>query len=321
MATLPNFDPNNVGAASPEWLRNRTIADVAEPGSVFKIVVITGGLNEGVVTLNDVFDCGHGAFFYANRTLHDHDSQGDLTVKQIITKSSNIGAEKVGIRMGEEKLMDYIQAFGFGHRTGIPLPGEEGGIVHAVTNWSKVSIAQIPMGQGIAVTPLQTVMAMSAIANKGTLMRPMLVDRIEDAEGRVLVKYFPQPVREVAGPAAIKDMVTALKTVPTAEGTAVEAKMDHYTVAGKTGTAQKPAHGGYSDRFYSSFVGFLPADNPEICILVVMDDPRDGHYGGQVAAPVFHAIAERAANYLNIKPDIELPPPVTQTLTASIKNN
>jgi cell division protein FtsI/penicillin-binding protein 2 len=321
MATFPNFDPNSLGAVPTESLRNRTIADVAEPGSVFKIVVITAGLNEGLVTLNDVFDCENGHFAFAGRVLHDHEPYGALTVEKIITKSSNIGAAKVGIRLGEDKLMDYIQAFGFGRRTGIPLPGEEPGIVHALTNWTKVSIAQIPMGQGIAVTPLQMVMAMSAIANKGVLMRPKLVDRIEDSDGKVIVKYEPQPVRQVAGLPAIKDIVSALKTVPTDDGTAVEARMDHYTVAGKTGTAQKVEHGQYVQRFYSSFIGFLPADNPEICISVVMDDPREGHYGGKVSAPVFHAIAERAANYLNLKPDIDLPPPVTQTLTASAKNN
>ncbi|HWD19302.1 MAG TPA: penicillin-binding protein 2 [Verrucomicrobiae bacterium] len=318
MATRPTFDPNAAGSFPAEDLRNRMIADVAEPGSTFKVVVITAGLNEGVVTLNDVFDCENGHFAFAGRVLHDHEPYGLLTVQRIITKSSNIGAAKVGLRLGQERLYDYIHDFGFGRRTGIPLPGEEPGIVHAVTNWSKVSIAQIPMGQGIAVTPLQMVMAMSAIANKGQLMRPMLVSRIEDADGKTLVQYEPQAMRTVAGLPAIKDMVTALKTVPTADGTAVEAHLDHYTVAGKTGTAQKVEHGQYVQKFFSSFIGFFPADNPEICISVVMDDPKDGHYGGKVSAPVFHAIAERAANYLNLKPDVELPPPVTQTLTASV---
>lgn len=321
MATIPTFDPNSPGSFPTEDLRNRTIADVAEPGSTFKIVVVTGGLNEGLVSLNDVFDCEHGRFRFGGRWLHDHESFGDLTVEQIITKSSNIGAAKVGIRLGPEKLMDYIQGFGFGRRTGIPLPGEEPGILHPLKDWSKVSIAQIPMGQGIAVTPLQMVMAMSAIANHGLLMRPMLVSRLEDAQGRVLVKYEPQPVRQVARPDAVAKMVEALKTVPTAKGTAVEAGLDHYTVAGKTGTAQKAEHGHYVQKFYSSFIGFLPADDPQICISVVMDDPKGEHYGGQVSAPVFHNIAERAANYLNIKPDIELPPAPVKSLTASLKNN
>ncbi|MGZ4962786.1 MAG: peptidoglycan D,D-transpeptidase FtsI family protein [Limisphaerales bacterium] len=308
MATIPNFDPNRPGAFSMDALRNRVISDISEPGSTFKIVVVTGGLNEELVRLSDVFNCEHGHFSFAGRTLHDHESYGDLSVMNIITKSSNIGAAKVGIRLGEQRLYHYITDFGFGSKTGIPLPGEVSGIVHPVQKWTKVSIAQIPMGQGIAVTPLQTVMAMSAIANHGVLMRPMLVDRLENSEGKIVAKYQPQPVRSVANDRAIKDMITALKTVPTKDGTAEKAHMDHFTVAGKTGTAQKVDHGHYVQKFFASFIGFFPADNPEICISVVIDDPKNGHFGGQTAAPFFKEIADRAANYLNLKPDIEVEP-------------
>jgi cell division protein FtsI/penicillin-binding protein 2 len=305
MATLPDYDPNQPGRSPIDALRNRVISDTAEPGSTFKIVVVTGGLNEHAVSLNDVFDCEHGHFAFAGRVLHDHEPFGLLTVEGIITKSSNIGAAKIGIRLGPERLRDYIQKFGFGHRTEIPLPGEVAGIVHPIKDWSKVSIAQIPMGQGVTVTPLQMVMAVSAIANHGLLMRPMLVARLEDATGKTVISYKPQPVRQVADLPAIHDMVTALKTVPTKDGTAVAAALEHYTVAGKTGTAQKVEHGVYVQKFFSSFIGFFPTDHPEICISVVMDEPRDSHYGGLVSAPVFHQIAERAANYLNLKPDIE----------------
>jgi cell division protein FtsI/penicillin-binding protein 2 len=317
MATLPNFDPNQPGHSPMDALRNRVISDTAEPGSTFKIVVVMAGLNEHVVTLNDVFDCERGHFAYAGRILHDSEPHGLLTVENIITKSSNIGAAKIGIKLGEDKLYEYIQKFGFGRRTDIPLPAEGRGTVHPLKEWYKVSIAQIPMGQGITVTPLQMVMAMSAIANKGLLMRPMLVDRLEDPDGKLAVKYQPQPIRQVASPETIRDMLTALKTVVTPEGTAVQAALEHYTVAGKTGTAQKVEHGQYVQKFFSSFIGFFPADNPEICISVVMDEPRDSHYGGLVAAPVFHAIAERAANYLNLKPDIESEPSVNQNLTVA----
>jgi cell division protein FtsI/penicillin-binding protein 2 len=172
------------------------------------------------------------------------------------------------------------------------------------------------MGQGVTVNPLQMVMAMSAIANKGLLMRPMLVDRLEDTDGKLMFKYKPQPVRQVAGLETIQEMVTALKTVVTSDGTAVQGALEHYTVAGKTGTAQKVEHGQYVQKFFSSFIGFFPADNPELCISVVMDEPRDSHYGGEVAAPVFHAIAERAANNLNLKPDIEPAPSANPILTA-----
>jgi cell division protein FtsI/penicillin-binding protein 2 len=184
------------------------------------------------------------------------------------------------------------------------LPGESPGILHPLKNWSKVSIAQIPMGQGIAVTRMQMIMSMCAIANGGWLMRPMLIDRLEDGEHRVVAKYEPQRVRQVISEATAKQMVTALKTVPTPEGTAPNAALEHYTVAGKTGTAQKAEHGNYiPGKYFSSFIGFFPADNPELCISVTMDEPKGGHYGGQTAAPVFHQIAERAANYLNIRPE------------------
>jgi cell division protein FtsI/penicillin-binding protein 2 len=316
MATLPNFDPNHPGLFPMDALRNRVIADIAEPGSTFKIVVVSAGLNEHLVTLNDIFDCERGHFYYAGRTLHDHESYGLLSVENIITKSSNIGAAKIGIRLGDEKLWTYIHNFGFGQHTGIPLPGEVEGIVHPLHNWTKVSIAQIPMGQGVSVTPLQTALAMGAIANNGVLMRPMLVSRLEETDGTVVAHYDPQPVRRVINPEAIADMVRALKTVPTKEGTAVQAALDHYTVAGKTGTAQKVENGHYVEKFYSSFIGFFPADHPALCISVVMDEAKDGHYGGIVAAPVFHAIAERAANYLNLKPDVQLEPPVNPRLTA-----
>jgi cell division protein FtsI/penicillin-binding protein 2 len=270
------------------------------------------------VRLSDVFDCEHGHFLYAGRHLHDHESYGALTTEQIITKSSNIGAAKIGIKMREARLADYIHSFGFGARTGIPLPGEVSGIVHALTNWSKVSIAQIPMGQGIAVTRLQMVMAMCAIANKGVLMRPMLVERLEDQDHIVLANFPPQKVRQVISESAARLMVQALKTVVSPTGTAPKAALDHYTVAGKTGTAQKAENGVYVNKFFSSFIGFFPADNPELCISITMDEPKQGHYGGSVAAPVFKQIAEAAANYLNIRPEEGDTPAGSDSIAAPI---
>jgi cell division protein FtsI/penicillin-binding protein 2 len=305
MATLPNFDPNNPGASSPDARRNRIVTDLIEPGSTFKIVVVSGALNDHTVALDDMFDCEHGHFPFAGRVLHDHEPYGMLSVEQIITKSSNIGAAKIGIKMSEDRLYDYIKNYGFGTRTGLPLPGEVPGIVHPVKDWSKVSVAQIPMGQGVAVTRLQMLMAMCAIANGGTLMRPMLVDRLEDSDGKVVARYTPQAVRRTTDEAAAKLTVEALKTVVSPEGTAPKAAMEHYTVAGKTGTAQKVEHGEYVRKYVASFIGFFPADNPEICISIVLDEPKEGYYGGQVAGPVFKEVAERAANYLNIRPDIE----------------
>ncbi|MCX6923656.1 MAG: penicillin-binding protein 2 [Verrucomicrobia bacterium] len=300
-------DPNGRGTnLTPDALRNRVIADVAEPGSTFKIVVVSGALNDGVVNLGETFDCEHGLFHFAGHRLHDHGSHGVLSVENIITKSSNIGAAKIGIKLGENRLYDYIRNYGFGTPTGLPLPGEVSGIVHPLKKWTKVSIAQIPMGHGIAVTDLQMVMAMSAIANKGVLMQPMIVDRLEDRDRKVVTKYLPQRVRQVIGEPAAALMVKALKTVVLPGGTAEKAALDHYIVAGKTGTANKPGPNGYQrDKYFTSFIGFFPADNPEVCISVMMDEPKktQGYFGGQIAAPVFKQIAESVANYLNIRPD------------------
>ncbi|MEY4386517.1 MAG: Stage sporulation protein [Verrucomicrobiota bacterium] len=304
MATLPTFDPNNLRNSTADVRRNRVIADIVEPGSTFKIVVVSGALNEGKAKLTDKFFCENGAFAYGGRILHDHEKYPTLSMEQIITKSSNIGAAKIAIeRLGQDDLFNYMRDFGFGQRTGVLLPGEVGGIVWPVSKWSKVSIAQIPMGHGVCVTRLQMAMAMAALANHGMLMRPMLVDRLEDADGNILGKYGPQPLRQVISTNACRDMVQALKTVATKDGTAATAAMEHYTVAGKTGTAQKVEGGAYVNKFISSFIGFFPADEPELCISVVLDDPKGTHYGGQTAAPVFKKIAERTASYLNIRPD------------------
>jgi cell division protein FtsI/penicillin-binding protein 2 len=204
--------------------------------------------------------------------------------------------------MGENRLYQYIRDYGFGTPTGIMLPGEVAGISHAVSNWTKVSIAQIPMGQGVAVTSLQMAMAMCTIANKGVLMRPKLVDRLQTQEGEVVVKFPTESVRRVISEDTAAQMIEALKTVPTSEGTAPKAALEHYVVAGKTGTAQKPPY--HLNKYYASFIGFFPADNPEICIYISLDEPKGNlHQGGQVAAPVFKQVADKAANYLNIRPD------------------
>jgi cell division protein FtsI/penicillin-binding protein 2 len=309
MASLPDYDPNKPDTISPDT-RNRVITDVVEPGSTFKIVVVSGALNDGVVHLTDTFDCEEGHFAFAGRILHDHEPFGILTAKGIITKSSNIGAAKIGIKLGENKLYDYACDFGFGQRTGVLLPGEVGGILHPVKDWTKVSVAQIPMGQGVAVTRLQMLMAMAALANDGWLMRPTLVSRLEDRNGNVVQKYEPQRVRQVVSDSTDKQMIEALKTVATADGTAPGAAMKNYTVAGKTGTAQKVENGAYvSGKYVASFIGFFPADDPQVCISIVMDEPKEGYYGGQVCGPVFKEIAERCASYLNIPPDENLQSP------------
>jgi cell division protein FtsI/penicillin-binding protein 2 len=305
LAVMPNYDPNNPGAMTdPSAERDRVVVDVAEPGSTFKSVVVASALNDGTVKLTDQFDCGHGRFEFAGRVLHDHESYGVLTTEYVVAKSSNIGAAQIGIKMGEQRLYEHLKEFGFGQRTGIELPGESKGILPNVKKWYPVSIAQIPMGQGVAVTPLQMAMALCAIANKGVLMRPMIVSEVREQDGTVVTKYAPERVRRVISEEADREIIQALKTVVT-DGTAKNAAMTNYTVAGKTGTAQKnDGHKYYQDKYYASFIGFFPADNPEICIYVSLDEPKGSlHQGGQAAAPVFKEIAEKTANYLNIHPD------------------
>src|SRR5438477_2440242 len=305
MATLPNYDPNQPNKAEMDEMRNRIIADTMEPGSTFKIVVVSGALNENLVTLNDTFDCEHAHWQFMGRPLHDdHGGYGLLTVENIVAKSSNIGAAKIAIyKLGEQLLYDYIKAFGFGIKTGITLGGEVNGRVNKFKE-DKLMISRVPMGQAVGVTHLQMTMAMAAIANRGQLMWPMVVNRLQDQNDSVVTQYYPRMVRQVISEETARQMVSALKMVTTKEGTAPKAALDRYTVAGKTGTAQKVVDKLYAlGKYTTSFIGFFPADEPELCISVVLDEPRNGHYGGLIAAPIFKAIAEQAANYLKIRPD------------------
>jgi cell division protein FtsI/penicillin-binding protein 2 len=325
LASFPEFDPNNLQTINSTNEPDRVISDVMEPGSTFKTIVISGALNDHVVSLNDTVFCEDGVFHYGGITLHDaeHDHFGSLTVEQVLEKSSNIGASKIGIKLQPQRLYDYMENFGLGEATGIPLPGEVSArqFVHTPDKWGKYSIAQIPMGQGVAVTRLQMAMVVGAIANGGVLMRPMLVKRLQDEDGNIVQKYEPQAVRRVISEETAKEMVEALKTVVSKDGTAPQASLADYTVAGKTGTAQKVVDGKYSDsKFVISFIGFFPADNPQLCISIVMDSPKEGGhaFGGALCGPVFHNVAERCASYLNIPPDENLQPPKPQpTLMAA----
>ncbi len=320
MATLPTFDPNRAGDYRAEHRRNRIITDTFEPGSTFKTVTLAGALNDGVAQLGDMFDCENGYFYFAGYPLRDHEHYPFLSVEQIIAKSSNIGTAKVAMKLGEERVYKYIWDFGFGQRTGVPLAGESIGILPKVKQWKKIHISRIPIGQGVAATPLQMVMALSAVGNGGVLMRPMLVDSLVDDKGQTVVKYQPQAVRRVISETSAKQTVQALKSVVD-KGTADKAALEHYTVAGKTGTAQKVVDGQYShEKYYASFIGFFPADNPELCIAVSIDEPlkKTGYYGGQIAAPIFKRIAERAANFLNVKPDVQ--PATPGDMTTSDKS-
>jgi cell division protein FtsI/penicillin-binding protein 2 len=302
LANLPTFDPNRPGAVPVGNWRNRAIADVLEPGSTFKALVVAGALQEQVITLDTEVDCEHGAFTYKRQTLHDIGSHDVLRVEDVIAKSSNIGAAKIGILLGEQRLHHYMRAFGMGEPTRVLLGGEVRGVVHPVKNWSKISVAWIPMGHEVAVTPLQMVMAISAIANDGKLMRPLLVKALVDEAGRTVAESEPKLVRQVIGETAARDITRALKTA-VLSGTGRKARLEFYEVAGKTGTAQKLVDGKYSrDKDFISFIGFFPADEPELCIGVFMDQPGKKVYGGEAAAPVWKRIAERVSSYLGIPP-------------------
>lgn len=319
MASMPSYDPNDLSTITTNTEPNRVISDVMEPGSTFKTIVIAGALDEKIVKLTDSVFCENGVFHYAGITLHDSEGHhfGNLSVQQVLQKSSNIGAAKIGMQLGADKLYEYMQEFGLGAFTGIPLPHEASAsrFVHPLKG--KYSIAQIPMGQGVAATRLQMAMVFGAIANGGVLMHPMLVKRLEDANGNVVQRYEPQSIRRVVSEATAKQMVEALKTVVSKEGTAQFAAITNYTVAGKTGTAQKVVDGRYSnEKFVVSFIGFFPADNPEICISIVMDSAKEGGraFGGALCGPIFSEIGKRCASYLNIPPD-QASPPLTASAT------
>jgi cell division protein FtsI/penicillin-binding protein 2 len=322
LASLPSFDPNDLRTITTNTEPDRVISDVMEPGSTFKTLVISAALNEKVVKLSDSVFCENGIFHYGGITVHDaeHDHFGNLTVQQVLQKSSNIGAAKIGMQLGADKLYEYMQEFGLGAFTGIPLPHEASAKNYVHPLKGKYSIVQIPMGQGVAVTRLQMAMLVGAIANGGVLMHPMLVKRLEDSSGKVVQEYEPKSVRRVVTEATAKQMIEALKTVVSKDGTAPLAAITNYTVAGKTGTAQKVVDGRYSsEKFVVSFIGFFPADNPEICISIVMDSAKEGGhaFGGALCGPVFSEIGRRCASYLNLPPDQIPVPSASPTVVAS----
>lgn len=310
IASRPNYDPNHYSDATLEQMRNRAITDMYEPGSVFKIVVTSGAINEGVVSKDSVVFCEHGSFFYGGKILHDAhgDYFGDLSVSDVLVHSSNIGAAKIALKFGGEKYYEYVRRFGFGEKTNIQLPGEIAGLVNPPSRWDKLTITRMAMGHSVAVTPIQVVMAMGTIANQGELMTPQLILH-RNATG-----MNPDPVikRNVVSTKVAKDISEALAGV-VARGTAMQAKINGYAVAGKTGTAQKiNPHGGYMENHYIvSFAGYFPADEPRLVGLVVIDDARLGsnaNFGGLVAAPIFSKIGEASARYLDLIPsDIATP--------------
>lgn len=301
----PSFNPNEPRRSSPGEWRNRCVTDAYEPGSIFKPVLAAAALEEKVVHPLERFDCGAGKIKVADRVISDAHKNGVLTFTDVIAESSNVGTIKVALRLGKERFSKYITAFGFGRKTGVDIPGEIPGLVKDHRLWSGVSIASIAIGQEIGVTPIQVAAAYCALANGGILMKPYLVSEIVDRDGRESRKFQPQIVaRAISGETCAK-VNKMLRRVVEA-GTGEKARPAGYTAAGKTGTAQKideRTHTYSKKEYVSSFVGFVPANDPKLVILVMVDTPEGVVYGGSVAAPVFKAVAEQSLAYLQVTPD------------------
>ena len=312
MASRPHFDINLRSEAKPEQMKNRAIIDMMEPGSTFKIVAAAAALNERKVRLDSMIFCENGLWNFGGTPLHDHAAFTDLSVKDVLVKSSNIGAAKLAVSIGDQKFYEYIRRFGFGERTGIELPGEIPGLIRPPQSWSKISITHIPMGHEIGVTPLQMTVAMATIANGGKLMTPRIVKSITTSDGKTVSTLAPVVLRQVISPQTARQIGDALRGVVSDRGTAAAAAVPGFIIAGKTGTAQKvDPHGGYEKgKYVVSFSGYLPADHPEFVGLVVLDDAQTSkpelNYGGLVAGPIFSRIAEKAARYLDLEPHQEI---------------
>ena len=311
MANRPHYDLNERSEAKPEQMKNRAIIDMMEPGSTFKIVTAAAALNEKKVRPDTTLFCENGVWNYGGRALHDHHGYGEMSVRDILIKSSNIGAAKLALSVGEQKFYEYIRRFGFGERTGIELPGEIPGVIRPPQSWSKISITRIPMGHEVGVTPLQMTIAMAAIANGGKLVTPRIVKSITTPDGQVISKFQPTVLRQVITSQTAQQISTALQDVVSERGTAAGAAVPGFAICGKTGTAQKvDPKGGYEHgKYVVSFSGYMPAEHPQFVALVVLDDAKtkaELNYGGTVAAPIFSRIAEKAARYLDLEPHEEV---------------
>lgn len=303
MASRPAYDPNEYNRATKEQLLNRTIGAVFDPGSTLKPVTIAAILEEGLVRdpYRTMIDCEHGGWFHSGRLLRDFHPYGMLSVADVVKKSSNIGTAKLAVNLlGPRKLWDWMHRFGIGEKAGIDLPGEEIGILHPVNKWSGISTSRIAIGQGVSVTAIQLLGMMCAIANDGVLMRPYIVREVEAKDGHVLYRREPEEVGRAISPKTAAVMRELLGRVTEEGGTGRRACVPGFKVAGKTGTAQKVIDGVYSETCYwASFVGFLPAEKPELGVIVVVDEPQPLHVGGLVAAPAFSAIAAEGMGLLN----------------------
>lgn len=304
MSHYPLFNPNARESYDKEIWRNRAITDTYEPGSVFKVFSVAAAMESGAFTPRSTFYCENGSFRIGPNTVHDTHPYGVLTVEQIIKFSSNIGAVKIGQSIGSEALYTTLRGFGFNDKTGVDCLGEASGSLAHYKRWTPIDAGTIAFGQGVAVSAMQLATAVSALANGGTVMKPYLVEAVTDHNGRILKTIAPQPVRRVVSETTARRMLQMMGTVVTEGGTGTNAALQGYSAGGKTGTAQKidPGGGYAAGKYVSSFVGFAPVENPELVILVSIDEPTTKHYGGTVAAPAFRQIAHETLLYMGITP-------------------
>ncbi|MBU2522219.1 MAG: penicillin-binding protein 2 [Proteobacteria bacterium] len=302
MAHYPFLNPNSFGDFDQNLWRNRSITDLFEPGSTMKIFSACAAIEFGGCSPDSIFFCENGKYRIGKNVVRDTHPHGWLSLQQIIKFSSNIGSIKVGEIIGPEYLYKTFRSFGFGEKTGIDCPGETSGGLSHYNRWSKIDAGTISFGQGVAVSALQLITAASAIANDGVLMAPYIVQAITDQNGRLIKSSSPREVRRVVSIETARAVKKMMGSVTTEGGTGVNAALKGYSVCGKTGTAQKiDEKGTYSDEKYiASFLGFIPAEDPEIAILVVIDEPQGNHFGSIVAAPAFKRIAHETVNYMNI---------------------
>jgi cell division protein FtsI (penicillin-binding protein 3) len=318
LANAPSFDPNQPPKDSAVGRVNGALQNIYEPGSTFKIVTYSAAIEKGLVKPEDKIDCQMGQITVAGRLIHDHHPFGVLTIADALAQSSNVGAIKLGLLVGNESMYEYMKRFGFGSRTGIDLAGESAGLLRPLNRWQPASIGSLAMGQEIGVTPLQMATAYCVLANDGMLVKPHLVRELRSPEGAVVFQAKPE-TRRVLKPETTAALRTMLEGV-TLHGTARKAQLNGYTAAGKTGTAQKvdpKTHTYSATKFIGSFVGFAPVKNPAVVIVVVIDEPQGSYHGGDIAAPVFREIAEQILPDLSVSPDVEIKPGTEMTAQTS----
>ena len=306
MAVFPSFNPNSFSSSGPAVWRNRAVTDAFEPGSTFKIFLMAAALEEALVQPDDLFYCENGKYKVMNHTIHDLKKFGWLSLAQILRFSSNIGAAKVSEKLGPSRFYHYIRGFGFGAPTELGLPGETAGLIRPPDEWTPVDLAASSFGQSLSVSATQLAMALGTVANGGLLMQPLLIKEVLDAQGRVVRRNNSRVVRRVISATTAERLKDLLADVLTPGGTGARAALAQYQAAGKTGTAQKSSRksGGYEDDSYTaSFVGFAPVADPKILVVVVINEPQKGYYGGVVAAPAFRRIAQQTLHALQVPPE------------------